>query len=281
MPDAIYNKQGRLVARDGYIVPLRIGCYMLDSPFKIELPHPVGHSAGPQILPENSLCMGVDAISWRLSYPGGTVEKKETLLDCLFGEDKEECGASRNAVVVHPRVITFLSDQRRDESVDNIELGQSYKLRNVFRTKSTVLPVQQTAKPGERYPEMIKPHYEHLNGFNVDFRIIRPSFRHAIKQAEKLKMLYEVSGITSVAPDYEQLARDWEALKIHPAIIQFYCIDYAGYKQRWRSEIADQIADNPTLTALMDNLEYSETGLHQLLQKKLSNDEVIRELLKS
>ncbi|PZP39738.1 MAG: hypothetical protein DI585_03195 [Pseudomonas fluorescens] len=310
MSDKTYQRGGRiLTAVDGYTTPIRFGSYLLDTYYK------------PGSAMHNWLALGRDTISNRESYFGGTVEKGETLLQALFGESAEEVGLDYNPSIAHKKVIAILSvdtedrlDRRNDRTVvfnakervyyalkynmkgdpgeyvvDPNELynvGDCFKLRSVFRTKSTRQPVQQPPRHDELLPEVVNPRYELINSFEACFSLMRPSFQYAIAMAEKLDILYSLKGRQEVEPDWDDLADQWENLNIHPLIIEIFCYRQSSFAETLKQldeinaklDLTDAEA-NAMFSGMMRNLELAEKGLHNLLKHKLPHDTEIREIL--
>lgn len=293
MSAKIYRR-GRLTAMDGYVVPVRYGAYALDTYFN------PGHPL------HNFLALAKDAISNRDSYLGGTVEKGETLLQALVGECKEEGGLQYNPVIVHEKVLAILAldtDDRFHPCNDRIlkfdadnkvftatkntdevyEIGDTFKLRNVFRTKSTCAPEQQPPRKDEQNPEVINPRYEMLLPFEVNARIARPSFQYALEVADKLDILYSIRGLREVEPDWDDLANQWDELHIHPVMTEVVCNRKSSLAEFLRefNQTSEKFGlnTNSLLEGLIMNLQFADMGLHHLLRQKLPNDAEIREIL--
>ena len=239
---------------DGYRIPGRISVHLLDTPciFGVD---------------ECQLLMGIDSLKKVLGPTGGTVEPGEFLEQAGLAEDKEEAGPERDPIPVHSTIPTF-STYECNGLVANLALDDDLEneiaLRNFIRTKSTVIPQQQPAKPGELYPELIRPKYMMVLPADIRFRLMRPSYAHAIRLAYQKRMLYSVTGRKRVALDYQQLAREWQAMRIHPEIISFYCrpSPLGNLKLNWQEKLGIL---PPSMSALMENLKASEAKLHNML----------------
>ncbi len=250
--NAIY-KNGRLVALDGYIIPIRIGSYLLDSPDI------------PGLDPQN-LCVGVDSLSGRLSFPGGNIETGEKIFFAGISECREETGSHRNPRLANGRILAFYGNSVRnrwaktyDRTTHRFTVGGAYKLRFVVRTVSRERPVEQPPRHEETFPEFIKPMYRPLMSIDLPFLQTRPCFAYAISLAESHDMLYRNVRPDTARLDYTQLRADLTAMRLHPAIVNDYC-DTTGTVPPWQFVLHDALY----FDGLLGNLEKAEQERHAL-----------------
>lgn len=315
MPGKIYDR-GCLTAMDGYVTPIRFGSYVLDTFY-----NPLGgmlhnHLAvikdaisnrdsyiGGTLEPDETLLqalVGECAEEGGLEYDPMIVSKKVIAILSLDTENRLD---RRNdlTMVFDPddkvfRVAEINEDYVHGESppktllrpakdmTETYKIGAPFKLRNIFRTKSTVPPVQQPARQGEIRPEAVNPHYELLTPFMAEYRFLRPSFCTAIKIAEKIDILYSLRGRKEVEPDWNDLAMQWEDYNIHPAMIDILCKRQSSLVQALEeyNKVSEKIGLGPNaiIDGLMHNLDLAYHGLHDILRHRLPHDPEIREILR-
>lgn len=257
-----------LIEKDGYAIPMQVNAHALDSPDI------------PGVTPDK-ICLGIDTISNMLSYWGGGVELTETLVQALLNEGKEECGENRDIRFIDRKIITFgsLNDKRNlendDIATEEPEVGTPFKLRTVFRVASRQHPQQQEPALGHLYPEFLRPRYESVSSVLHTGRMLRKSCQYAITKAMQAGIMFlDTQRLPAVEPDLESLASAWERMRIHPALIDYYCGGY-GKVPSLRLKYIEQYGD--IIAPVMLNMRYQEEGLNQLLCHRRYNDAEIRQ----
>lgn len=262
----VWDRTGKfLTAKDGRIVPLKMGGYTIDSHESDLVAH----------------CFGLECITFpfRIGIPGGGGNPCEGVKGMTLREKGEETGFC-NTRIAHSRVINFLSlnaPMGRSILADREKpvVGPEYISRNVLRTVSDSPPVQQPAKEGENYPEFLVPRYRVINPFAINAFNPRASTATALHEAERLGMLYEVETTTEEASlDDDKLAEDMDKSLYHPDIIRFYCTDDADIHRRAANW--ENLEKNDPLGSLFRSMEYSGRVVHKILGQTLPHDSLIR-----
>lgn len=255
LPGGTY-KQGMLVALDGYIIPIRIGVYLLDT---------CNHPAVSPL----ALCCGWDALSGTISFSGGNIDPGETIMEAAVGEDGEECGTHRKPALVHPHLLAFFTRgwvrNRAAPTYDTCTrrptVGVEYKLRIVCRTQTWEFPKEQSGKHG---PELLRPRYTHIMPEDTYNRNFRPTFAHAIRLADSLGMLRLPQRLPAVEADYVHLRKTLTQLRIHPAIIDFYCKPQPkGIRLSWQEKL--NILP-PAVIGHLQNLDLADQQQREAMQ---------------